>query len=107
VIWGLNSSPGIQCALVLTSRGIGRERQPDALRLLTFVRLMSSKPPAGSVRSPMGELTSGSCLGQEEPIKMQVVIEQRRVQDDTVRQHSSLDYGGGDGKSNKQMGVWT
>ncbi len=32
----------------------------------------------------MGELTSGSCLGQEEPIKMQVVIEQRRVQDDTV-----------------------
>jgi hypothetical protein len=55
----------------------------------------------------MGELTSGSCLGQEEPIKMQVVIEQRRVQDDTARQHSSLGYGGGDGKSNKQMGVWT
>jgi hypothetical protein len=52
----------------------------------------------------MGELTSGSCLGQEEPTKMQVVIEQRRVQDDTVRQHSSLGNGGSDGRSNKQRG---
>jgi hypothetical protein len=69
-------------------QSIRGERGPDALRLLiSFGRYPRKRQPA---RSPMGELTSGSCLGQKELIKMQVVIEQRRVLDDTVLQHSSL-----------------